>query len=135
MATETAKEAPSVPKVVPKDILRQLKNWHRQAIFLRGIYVLLSFAAIAASVTVASRIFAAGGLAMTYIAWITAITTGVLVYLGLDGKTSNVRTAWRILNIAVIRYQTEENFRIENLNASYKIGESIIGDVKVNLTD
>lgn len=135
MAPEVAKEAPKVSREVPKDIRNQLKNWHRQAILLRGFYVLLSFAAIAASVTVASRIFDAGGIAMTFVAWLTAITTGILVYLGLDGKTANMRTAWRILNIAVIRYQTEDNFKIEDLNASYKIGESIIGDVKVNITD
>jgi len=135
MAVETAKEAPRIQKVVPSDITKQLKNWHRQAILLRGIYVLLSFAAIAASVTVASRLFDAAGVEMTYVAWLTALTTGILVYLGLDGKTSNVRTAWRILNIAAIRYQTEANFKIEDLNASYKMGESIIGDVKVNLTD
>jgi hypothetical protein len=133
MSKEVIIEAAKVPREAPKEIMRQLKNWHAQAILLRAFHLLLSFGAIGTSVTVASRIFDPSSLSMTLIAWATAVTTGVLVYLGLDGKTANMRTAWRILNVAVVRYQTEENFKIEDLNAAYKTGESIIGDVKVNL--
>ena len=129
----SANEAPKVPREVPNEIIKQLKNWQRQAVTLRVFYILLSFSVIGTSITVASRLLDPSGFNMTLVALATALTAGILVFLGLDGKTANMRTAWRILNVAVIRYQTEENFKIEDLNAAYKTGESIIGDVKVNL--
>ncbi len=120
-------------KEVPKEITKQLKNWSRQAAIFRTVHLLLGIVAIMASVTVASRVVPAESFTMTMIAWLAAITAGILTSMNLETKSNNFRRAWRLLNAAVLRYQTEDDFTIKDLNADYKTGEDIIGDVKISL--
>ncbi len=120
-------------KEVPEEIMKQLSIWYRQAGILRGIHVLLGLTAIISSVTVASRLIDVSSNMMSLIAWLAAITSAILTSMNLEAKSNNSRTAWRILNTAVLRFKTEDNFKIEDLNAAYKTGEETIGDVTINL--
>lgn len=119
---------------VPDEIMYQLKTWRLEARILRVLHVLLGLVAIVSSVTVASRVIE-NAATMSWIAWLAAIASAVLTSLGLESKSNNMRSAWRILNTAVLRYQTEgEDFTIKQLNDAYKIAEGVIGDVTVTLS-
>lgn len=90
--------------------------------------------AIIASVTVASRILDPDNNYMSYVAWLAAIASSILTSLNLGKKSNNMRNAWRILNTAVLRYKTEEDFNVKNLNDAYEKGEKTIGDVEIDLS-
>lgn len=123
-----------VKEETPKEIMKRLSAWNKQAHILRACHILLGVIAILSSVSVASRIVSPDSTAMSWIAWLAAVTSATITSMNLEVKSNNMRTAWRILNTAILRYQTEDNFKIEDLNAAYKIGEEIVGDVKINLS-
>jgi hypothetical protein len=109
-----------------------LKSWERQTKVLRALHVLLGLIAIISSVTVASRLITPESTMMAGIAWLAAITSTILTYMGLEAKSNNMRTAWRILNTAVLRYREDKDMK--KLIEAYERGEEIIGDVKVTLS-
>jgi len=121
-------------KEIPAEVMKQLKNWEKQANILRVFHILLGITLVVASVTVASRLLEANSLAMALTAWLTAITSSILVSMGLEEKSNDMRTAWRMLNVAILRYQTQDDFKIDDLITVYKTAETVIGDVKVNVT-
>jgi len=41
-----------------------------------------------------------------------------------------MRSAWRILNTAVLRFQTEEDFKVKDLNDAYEKGEKTMAMLK-----
>lgn len=120
-------------KEVPEEIIKQLKVWYSYARILRIIHVFLGLIAVIASVTVASRILDPNSDYMSYTAWIAAIASSILTSLNLGAKSNNMRSAWRILNTAILRFQTEDDFKAKDLNDAYEKGEKTIGDVEVNL--
>lgn len=121
-------------KEIPEEIIKQLKVWYSHARILRIIHVFVGLIAIIASVTVASRILDTGSDYMSYVAWLAAIASSILTSLNLGAKSNNMRNAWRILNTAVLRYKTEEDFNIKDLNDAYEKGEKTIGDVEIDLS-
>lgn len=121
-------------KEIPAEVMKQLKNWEKQANILRVFHIFLGITLVVASVTVASRLLEANSLAMALTAWLTAITSSILVSMGLEEKSNDMRTAWRMLNVAILRYQTQDDFKIDDLITVYKTAETVIGDVKVNVT-
>jgi hypothetical protein len=121
-------------KEIPEEITKQLKVWYSSARILRIIHVFVGLIAIIASVTVASRILDPDNNYMSYVAWLAAIASSILTSLNLGTKSNNMRNAWRILNTAVLRYKTEEDFNVKNLNDAYEKGEKTIGDVEIDLS-
>ena len=121
-------------KEIPEEIIKQLKVWYSRARILRIIHVFVGLIAIIASVTVASRILDPDSDYMSYVAWLAAISSSILTSLNLGAKSNNMRNAWRILNTAVLRYKTEDDFNIKNLNDAYEKGEKTIGDVEIDLS-
>ena len=121
-------------KEIPEEITKQLKVWYSSARILRIIHVFVGLIAIIASVTVASRILDPDNNCMSYVAWLAAIASSILTSLNLGTKSNNMRNAWRILNTAVLRYKTEEDFNVKNLNDAYEKGEKTIGDVEIDLS-
>ncbi len=118
---------------VPDEIMKRLKIWNSVSGKLRYLHISLGIIAIMSSVTVASRLFLPDTNLMAWIAWLAAISTALLTSTNLGTKSNQVRTAWRILNEAVLRFQTEDDFTFKNLNDAYKIGEQTVGDVEVKI--
>jgi len=86
-----------VKEKVPDEIMNQLANWRKQAVRLRIIHVVMGLIAIISSITVASRVLQSAET-ISWFAWVAAITAGILTSLGLETKSNNMRSAWRILN-------------------------------------
>lgn len=53
--------------------------------------------------------------------------------LGLGSKGNRMRSAWRILNAAKIRFETDDNYPFETLMDKYEEAEELIGDVKEDI--
>lgn len=124
-----------------KEIENLLKAWKRQSSVLRYIHVGLGLIAIISSVTVASRLLEIvskqlinpyNDIMLAAIPWLAAISIAILTSMGLEAKSNNMRTAWRILNAAVLRYR--EDHDMKKLLDAYERGEEIIGDVKVSVS-
>jgi ABC-type multidrug transport system permease subunit len=106
-----------------KEIKYRLLVWQLQAWTLRFFLIFFGLSAIIASVTVASRLVDASSNEMSWIAWWAAISSGILVSLNLEQKSNKMTNAWRTLNVAVQRYEKEDDFTIKDLNeASWMFG-------------
>lgn len=123
----------TIRKKLPEEIELRLKRWHHNAALFKYSQLGLGILAIVSSVTVASRLFLADSLIVSLLAWIAAIASTLLTSLTLETRAIHTRQAWRILNEAVLRYRTEANYTIEQLNKEYKKGEDTIGYFEVNL--
>lgn len=126
---------------VPKDIEDMLKGWSRRAQILRIIHVSVGLAAIILTITVASRIIDPnttetihGVSIYSIVAWLAAVSTGVLTSLNIGTKSNGMRNAWRKLNEAKMRYQYESGFEEKDLIDAYKEGEKYIGDVEIKIS-
>lgn len=108
---------------VPNEIKEQLNKWNIQARLLRATYSILGLSVIIASVMTGA------GWVQEKVALLAAIATGALTYYKLETRSDNMRNAWRMLNTAVLRYKTEEDFTIKELNEAYIKGEETIGNV------
>jgi energy-converting hydrogenase Eha subunit A len=128
--------------VVFKDICKMLKKWGRKALILRVIHVSLIIIATVSSVYVATTVYSAttvdsnSFLATTestaIAALIAAVSAALFAGLDLGSKSNNVRTAWRKLNTAVMKYRVGD-IGIQALIECYEKGEELIGDIKVSL--
>jgi len=118
---------------VPKDIKERRAKWHWVARTLRGFHIILGVIAIGSSVTVAARLVEEKSIIMAWVAWLAAISSALLTSMNLETKSNHFRAAWRKLNTAILRYETEDNFTIKELNDAYENAENTIGDVEVKL--
>ena len=78
-----------------------------------------------------------GGTSITperlkWIAFASALATGLLSALDPGGEANRMRNAWRILNTAVIRYQIG-TLDVKDVITAYERGESRIGDYTVEV--
>ena len=120
-------------RAVPKEISRAVEVWYRGSNILRFLHISLGLIAIVLSITVASKIIDPNDTIFSWIAWGTAIATGLLTSFNLGTKSNNMRNAWRLLNEATIRYENQKDMTLEKLVDAYRDGEKLIGDVVVNL--
>ena len=67
-----------------------------------------------------------------WIALTAAVSTGLMTGLGLGYKGNRMRSAWRILNAAKIRYENDV-VDIDTLMDKYEEAEKLIGDVKEDI--
>jgi hypothetical protein len=121
--------------VIFGDICNMLKKWGRNAFCLRVAHVSLIIIATVSSVIVASTVDSD----LDYYSWLAApaallaaISAALFAGLDLGSKSNNVRTAWRKLNAAIMKYRVGD-IGIESLIECYEKGEELVGDVKVSL--
>jgi hypothetical protein len=117
---------PPLPKAID-DILRK---WGKMSIALRAIHAILVFAATVSSLFVAANIYSEDRALIAWIAFIAAISTGLLTGLDIGSKSNRARRAWRNLNAPVMKYKHENDFTIEQLIKAHEGPEEIIVDVK-----
>lgn len=121
-------EQPSRP--TPSRIVQIHKTWSWQVRSLRTAHVALVIIATASSILVSA------GIANDYLgvpnplAIIAAIAIGLVSAFALGDKANDFRNAWRVLNAAIIRYETEPEFTVEQLIKAYEDAEQLIGDIK-----
>lgn len=118
---------------VPARIQRQLTIWDWEAYILRLLHALLSIIAIASSLLVASKINTFQRELIEWLAFTSALSTGVLSGFDLSSKANKMRRAWRKLHAAVILFEEDTNTPMEYVIKTYAEAEDIYGDWKVKL--
>lgn len=119
---------------IPDEIKSILNRWYRQARVLRTVHACLGIAAIISSLLVAAKI---NSFETTYIEWlafIAAVTVGLMSGFNLGDKANQMMRAWRLLNAAALKFKHEEKPDQMKLIKAYEDAESIIGDVKAEVT-
>ena len=125
---------------VLKNICELLEKWGRNAFWLRVAHVALIIIATVSSIIVATTVnsgsnpipLLAAPETTKAVALLAAISAALFAGLDLGSKSNNVRTAWRKLNAAVMKYRVGD-IGIESLIECYEKGEELVGDVKVSL--
>jgi hypothetical protein len=124
-------------KHVLEEIDEKLYWWHNYAWWLRVFHIFIGLIAVISSITIASSLLdgTKGETLRPWIAWITAISTGILTSFNLGEKSNNMRRAWRELTAAKMIYDSKakKDTPIYDLINSYKEGENIIGDLEIKM--
>jgi len=87
---------------------------------------------IACSVIVASKFSTLEPLAVEALAMVSAISVGLLSALDIGGNANRMRKAWRKLNIAVLKFEEDDTYKLEELLSAYTAAEDLITDGKEN---
>lgn len=119
---------------IPEDFERQIEKWHRGAIALHSIYVLLGVISVLASVTVATFTKELGELGTKALAATSAASVALIETTGVGRKGNGFRKAYRHFKIASIRFR-EGNYDIQALTQAFEEAEAMIGDVEIRIRD
>jgi len=120
--------------MVPKRIAGIHQHWTRQARLLRVIHIFLVVVATASSVLAAAGV---GKVITTkllppdvyILAAIAAMSIAFVSAFDLGGKSNDFRNAWRHLHAAIMRFEQEPDYTVEQLIKAYEQAEKDIGDV------
>lgn len=113
-------------RTVPAEIDYTFRGWRIQAQRLRIVHVALLLAASVFSILTASDV---SGNGRSYFAVAAALSVGILSSLDAGGKANGFRNAWRHMNAAMARFQSNPSFTTEQLIQAYEEAEALIGDV------
>ncbi len=100
---------------------------------MRGLYVVIAFVAVFASLTVASKILGDNSFYTTVAAYLAALSSGLLASFNISEKSNNVKSAWRLLKEANMKYGAAKNSEIDKLIDAWSQGEKLIGDITVKI--
>ena len=117
---------------IPSSVKKEFEKWKRQVVLLRFFHVLFGIIAIVSSLIVAAKINSFDNELIEWFAFTAAVSTGLMTGLGLGSKGNRMRTAWRILNAAKIRYENGV-IKLETFLDKYEEAEELIGDVKEDI--
>ena len=134
MQLDNTERDQNMDKQVPVEISKQLSRWAILAKLLRAGHAFLSITALLCSLLVSSDLILIipriAVLDKKLLAFIAALSVGLLSGFDLGAKSNRQRRAWRKLNTAIIRYKEELEYPVESLIKAYEDAEEIIGDVK-----
>ena len=119
-----------VKREIPEKISKIVERWYQQARMLRYIHAFLGFLAIACSLLVASKINTFTPDLIQWLAFVAALSTGLLSGFDLGSKANRMMRAWRLLNAYTIKYEEDSQMPIEQVINAYIEAEKLIGDVK-----
>lgn len=141
------KQPPQTKDPISNRISGCLSWWGASAILLRTAFVILMILSIGSSVLIGGSSVGAttttttgsttSGTSTTAflqpwqvltLSATAAISVGIMSGLDLRGNADRVRRAWRVLNSAVIHYETDPNFTVQELNEAYTKAEDIISE-------
>ena len=115
---------------MPSRITKIHAAWSRQVRYLRIAHVSLVVIATTSSILVSAGVLKDHYGVANPLAIVAAIAIGLVSAFALGDKSNNFRNAWRVLNAAIMRYEEEPEFTIEQLIKAYEEAERLIGDVK-----
>jgi hypothetical protein len=127
--------ATPTPRQVPEGYLALLPVWNNLATNLQRIYVLLGACATISSIVVATFTEQLGTLGVKIVSFILAVSLGLITAFDLGNKANSARTAWRLLNAAVLAYANDPDYSVQDLYKQYLAGEALLGPVKYNAPD
>jgi hypothetical protein len=108
-------------------VLHYLNSWEVMAAGLRTVYILLGVFAVFFSLLAAVQIGSIQDEHAKIFAFIAAISIAFMTAFNLTDKSNNVRDAWRELNAAVMKYNTNRISKSELIEVYRKQEEKIGG--------
>lgn len=122
---------PEQPKrAIPDRITKIHRVWTRQARYFRAYHVSLVVLATASSILVSAGVLKDSLGVANPLAIVAAIAIGLVSAFALGDKANSVRNAWRLLHAAIMRFEEEPEYTMEQLIKAYEEAEKLIGDVK-----
>lgn len=121
-------------KPIPPQIAENFARWGLQASLLRIIHVILGLVATTSSILAASTLFdkkesEKKSNLKSILMIIAAVSFSILSAFDLGDKANKERTAWREMNVAIMKYQQGLD-SMKGLIDAYEKAEMTIGDVK-----
>lgn len=118
---------------IPEEMKLALHEWDRTAARLTRLYALLGALSVTCSLFVATFIGSDAALtgSIRVVAFIGAASLAWIGTFNMGAKANALRSAWRLLNAACIRYKYEESYSFEELHAQYVAGESLLGVITI----
>lgn len=113
-----------------KELKKRRDRWLLEGRVLRAIHALLGITAIIASLLVASKINSFKSEQIEWLAFMAAVSVGLLNGFDVGSKANRMIKAWRKLNVAILKYEGNSNLTMNELIKAYEESEIIIGDVK-----
>ncbi len=117
-------------RTVPDRIAKIHRSWTQQARLFRTIHISLLMLATASSILASAGILKDFHGIPNPLAIVAAIAIGAVSAVSLGDKANNFRNAWRLLNAAIMRFEQEPDFTMEQLIKAYEDAEKQIGDVR-----
>jgi len=121
-----------MPRLAPKGYKELLPVWNRLAKSLQATYVLLGVVATVSSLVLATFTTELGTLRVKVVAFVLSLSLGLITAFEVGAKANGARAAWRSLNAAILSYENDHNFTIQDLYKQYVAGEALLGDIKYN---
>ncbi|MGD9728289.1 MAG: hypothetical protein AB7G68_11035 [Nitrospiraceae bacterium] len=116
-------------RTVPPGYLELLPVWNRLAQKLQTLYVVLGVISTVCSLSAATFTTELGNIGVKSCSFSAALALGLIGAFKLGSKANGARNAWRLLNAAVLAYQGDDNYTIQELHKQYLAGESLLGDI------
>ena len=119
-------------RTAPTGYRELLPVWHKLASGLQKSYVILGVLATVASLVVVAFTAELSDMWIKILVMIPSLCLGLMTAFDLGNKANNARAAWRVLNAAVLSYENDETFTIQDLQKQYAAGEALLGEIKYN---
>jgi len=114
---------------VPEEIKKVFKDWNRAATGTSIAWIVMVIISTIGSVFVAITVSFLAPIMVEFAAFLAAISVGLVNAFDMRGHARRHRTAWRILNAAMMRYEHGELTK-EKLFEAYEKGEAVIMEMK-----
>lgn len=118
---------------LPDRIESYVSTWHKFASRWQHLHMLLGLSATSASLVVATFSGELGVFWTRIIAFVAALSVGLITTFDLTNRGKNYRTAWRHLNECHMRYLAKECSEKELVKA-YGEAEAMIGHFDMNVS-
>lgn len=115
---------------VPDRIAQIHAAWTRQARLFRAIHISLILLATTSSILASAGILKDFHGVANPLAIVAAIAIGLVSAVALGDKANAFRSAWRLLSAAIMRFEEEPDFTVEQLIKTYEEAEKQIGDIR-----
>ena len=114
----------------PQGFRDLLPVWHNMARMLQRAYIALGALATLSSLALAAFSSELSPLGIKVLAFVPAACLGLIAAFDIGSKGNAARGAWRLLNAAVLAYENDATYTIQDLHKQYVAGETLLGDVK-----
>jgi len=116
----------------PQEYRDMEQKWRSLSTMLQTVYVGLGLIATASSLVLATFTTELGTAWVKGVSFALSLSLGVITAFNVGAEANGVRSAWRVLKAAILAYENDQNFTIQDLYKQYVAGEALIGDIKYN---
>lgn len=115
---------------IPNQIKKSLKKWNIESSILQFLYIFLGAISIIAPLIVAGFTDLLGDFLTRLVSFCGAIAVGIIGGFRLSMHANKSRRAYIELRSAIVRYETNPDFTLDNLAEEYTSIAKTIGSIK-----